>query len=437
MPTPASQADALQGAAALPLAPEPVAVRLAGKVRAPLGEVLLLGALTMFGSVAMDMYLPALPHIAAVLKASADAAQLTISVFLFGLAGGQLVFGPLSDRFGRRPPILAGVALFVAASALCAAASDVRVLIALRLVQAVGACAGLVVARAVVRDRYDDHEVLHVYSLLTLVFGVGPVLAPLLGGWVMATAGWRAIFGVQAAFGVVVGLIAFFRLPESRSEATRAKAMAERPWRGYAALLAEPRLRGLWLTASLSGAALFAYVTAAPRVVIEVFHIAPAQFGWVFGANAVGLVSAAQVNARLARRLPSARLLPMALWASLAAAAVLMADAMTGFGGIWGVLVPLFAVIAGFGLSQPNATSEAMKVDRTRAGATAALLGCGSYSVGALAGVMEGCGLRRPRARHVDGDPGVPGPGAVRPRAAGRAPDPHRLSPLTPARGRG
>lgn len=389
MSLPASQAGALRGAVALPVAPTG-ATRLAGRVRVPLGDVLLLGALTMFGSVAMDMYLPALPHIAAVLRAGPGASQLTISVFLLGLAGGQLAFGPLSDRFGRRPPILAGVALFVAASALCAVASDVRVLIALRLVQAVGACAGLVVARAVVRDRYDDHEVLHVYALLTLVFGVGPVLAPLLGGWVMAVAGWRAIFAVQAAFGVAVGLAAFLRLPESRSEATRRKAMGERPWRSYAALLAERRLAGLMLTAALSGAALFAYITAAPRVVIDVFHIAPAQFGWVFGVNAVGLVTAAQVNARLARRLPSARLLPIALWGSLAAAGVLLADAVTGFGGMWGVLIPLFAVISGFGFSQPNATSEAMKVDRTRAGGTAALLGFGSYSVGALAGVAEG-----------------------------------------------
>lgn len=393
MTTLPSQADAVRGAAALPLAPGSVdpgaASGLSTKSHAPWGEVLLLGALTTFGSVALDMYLPALPHIAAVLKASPAAAQMTISVFLFGVAAGQLGFGPLSDRIGRRGPLLAGAALFVAASALSAAVTDMRVLIVLRLLQAVGGCAGVVIARAVVRDRYEDSEVLHVYSLLTLVFGLAPILAPLVGGWVMAVAGWRAIFAVQAAFGLAVGAVAFFRLPESRTEATRRKAMAEHPLRSYAALLAERRLLGLLLTASLSAAALFAYISAAPRVVIGVFAIPAAHFGWVFGANAVGLIVGGQANAWLARRLPSTRLLVIALWASLAAAAVLLADALTGFGGLWGVLVPLFLVVLGYGFSQPNAVAEAMKVDRARAGGTAALLGSMAYGVGALAGAAQ------------------------------------------------
>ncbi len=365
------------------------APRLAERAHAPWGEVLLLGALTMFGSVAMDMYLPALPHIASVLHASPGAAQATISIFLLGLAVGQLGFGPLSDRWGRRAPILIGVALFVGASALCAVVTDARVLIALRLVQAVGSCAGMVIARAVVRDRYEDHEVLHVFSLLTLVFGVAPVLAPLVGGWVMAVAGWRAIFGVQAAFGVAVGAVAFWRLEESRSEATRLKALGERPLQSYLSLLRERRLVGYLLTASLSGAALFSYITAAPAVVMGVFAIPAAHFGWVFGINSAGLVGASQLNARLARRVPARTLLLGALLVAIGAAAVLMVDALTGWGGLWGVLVPLFVVIAGFGMSQPNAGAEALKVDRTRAGATSALLGFGSFGVGALAGVAQ------------------------------------------------
>ena len=363
--------------------------RLAERAHAPWGEVLLLGALTMFGSVAMDMYLPALPHIAQVLRAGPAAAQATISIFLLGLAVGQLGFGPLSDRWGRRAPILVGVALFVGASALCAVVTDARVLIGLRLVQAVGSCAGMVIARAVVRDRYEDHEVLHVFSLLTLVFGLAPVLAPLVGGWVMAVAGWRAIFGVQAAFGLAVGAIAFWRLEESRSEATRLKAMGERPLQSYLTLLRERRLVGYLLTASLSGAALFSYITAAPAVVMGVFGIPAAHFGWVFGVNSAGLVGASQLNARLARRVPARTLLLGAILVAIAAAAVLMIDALTGWGGLWGVLVPLFVVIAGFGMSQPNAGAEALKVDRTRAGATSALLGFGSFGVGAMAGVAQ------------------------------------------------
>ena len=399
MPHRPPEADAVEGEAAAPLAPGPVAPEpvapgpatrsLAGKAHAPWSEVCLLAALSMFGSVAMDMYLPALPHIAEVLHASTEAAQATIFVFLFGLAAGQLVWGPLSDRQGRRRPILLGVTVFVVSTALCAVVTNAWALIGLRLLQAVGACAGMVIARAVVRDRYEDHEVLHVFSLLTLVFGLAPVLAPLVGGWVMAVAGWRAIFGVQAAFGLLVGVLAFRFLPESRSEATRIKAMGERTWRSYWELIRQRRLLGYLLTGSLSGASLFSYVTAAPAVVIGTFHIPPAHFGWVFGANAVGLIGAGQLNARLARRIYPERLLLTALIGSLAASAVLAFDAYTRFGGLWGVLLPLFLVIAGFGMSQPNASTEAMKVDRTRAGGTAALLGFSSFGVGALAGAAQ------------------------------------------------
>lgn len=364
----------------------PAGPRLAAKARAPWGEVILLASLSMFGSVAMDMYLPALPGMASALRASPGAAQATISVFLFGLAFGQLVFGPLSDRVGRRPPILAGVALFLLASGACAASTGIVALVAARLLQAVGACAGMVVSRAVVRDRYDDHEVLHVFSLLSLVFGVAPIVAPLVGGWVLAMTGWRSIFGWQAAFGLVAGLAAWLRLPESRSERTRLQAISERPWASYGALLREPLLTGYLLTGALSGAALFSYITAAPQMVMGEFHIPAAHFGWVFGANAAGLIGAGQLNARLARRVSGDRLLQGALAAALAASLVLAASAWTGVGGLWGVLAPLFVVIACLGFSQPNASVGAMGVDRHRAGATAALLGASFFGVGSLAG---------------------------------------------------
>ncbi len=363
--------------------PRPV---LAGRARAPWNEVILLAGLTMFGSVAMDMYLPAMPRMAADLRATPQQAQATISVFLFGLAVAQLVIGPWSDRIGRRPPILGGVVLFCLATGVCAAASDVRLLIGARLVQAFAACSGMVVSRAVVRDRYQDHEVLHVFALLTLVFAVAPVAAPLIGGWVLAAGSWRWIFAIQAGFGLLVGAAAFFRLPESRSQATRLKAEGENMVASYRALLGQPRFTGYLLTGALSGAALFSYIATAPRVIMGEFHIAPQHFGYVFGANAVGVTLGAQVNARLARRIAGDRLLQGALVAALAAGVVLLAAAWTGSGGLWGVLVPLFLVISALGFSQPNATAAAMAVDRERAGATAALLGAAFFGVGSLSG---------------------------------------------------
>ncbi len=432
-PEPALEVQAEAAAAA----PRSAGPKLAGKSRAPWSEVVMLASLSMFGSVAMDMYLPALPGMAAALRASPRDAQATISVFLLGLAFGQLVFGPLSDRVGRRPPILAGVVMFLLASGACAVSTGVGALIAARLVQALGACAGMVVSRAVVRDRYDDHEVLHVFSLLSLVFGVAPIVAPLVGGWVLAVSGWRSIFGWQAAFGVLAGLAAWFRLPESRSERTRDQARAERPWSSYAALLHQPLLTGYLLTGALSGAALFSYITAAPQVVMNQFHIPAAHFGWVFGANSAGWIGASQLNARLARRVSGERLLQGALLVALAASLLLLASAWTRWGGVWGVLVPLFVVISCMGFSQPNASVGAMSVDRHRAGATAALLGASFFGVGSLAGAAAGLvrgtpaqsmatvitgslllsllayrGLVRPAARRLDARSGLE-PGAA------------------------
>ena len=364
--------------------------RLAGKAHAPWGEVFLLAGLSMFGAVAMDMYLPAMPSMAEDLGATTRQAQSTISVFLLGLAGGQLLFGPLSDRVGRRPPILGGVVLFLAASGVCAIASSIGLLVGARLIQALGACAGMVVSRAVVRDRYDDHEVLHVYSLLSLVFGVAPVLAPLLGGWVLTVGTWRWIFGVQAFFGLTMGAVALWRLPESRSEATRLKAVSENPLASYLALLREPLLMGYLATSALSAAALFAYITAAPAVIMGELHISAQHFGWVFGANAIGLIGAGQINARLARRIPGDTLLQWALIVALVAGAAMLACTATGWGGAAGILVPLFVVLSALGFTQPNATAAAMSVDKERAGATSALLGASFFGVGSIAGAGAG-----------------------------------------------
>jgi DHA1 family bicyclomycin/chloramphenicol resistance-like MFS transporter len=335
----------------------------------------------------MDMYLPALPAVTGALHTSPASAQMTISVYLLGMGLGQLVVGPTADRLGRRGPMLAGIALYLVASAVCGVATGIGVMIAARLLQALGASAGVVVPRAIVRDRYQHDEVLHMFSLLSLVFGIAPILAPMLGGWVLTVASWRWIFGLQALFALVMGTSAFFRLPESRTESTRIQAAGEHPFTTYLALLRERRLLGYLLTGSFSGCALFAYITASPEIIISIYHVPPEHFGWVFGANAAGMIGAAQLNARLARRIPGSLVLRWALLAPIAAALVLLLCVLTGFGGLWGVLVPLFLVIASLGFVQPNATAGAMNVDPSRAGATSALLGASFMGVGSLTGV--------------------------------------------------
>ncbi len=357
---------------------------LAARAHAPWSEVILLASIGMLGLVAMDMYLPALPRMAADLHAGPQAAQATVSIFLLGLAFGQLVFGPVSDRVGRRPVILVGVTLFCLATAVCAFSYDVRLLIGARLLQAFGACAGMVASRAVVRDCYEDHEVVHVFSLLSLVFAIPPVVAPLIGGWVLAIADWRWIFGVQALFSLAVGAVVFNRLPESRSQATLARARSENALASYRALLRQPLLVGYLLVGSLAGASLFSYIASASRVIMGEFHISAAHFGWVFGVNAIGIAVSAQVNARLARRVPGKTLLRWALLVALAAGLLLAGCAVAGIGRLWGVLLPLLAVISTLGFTQPNATAAAMTLDRHRAGAIAALIGSSFFGVGSL-----------------------------------------------------
>ena len=257
--------------------------------RTPWGLVILLGSLTAMGPLAIDMYLPSLPAIGEDLGATAAQTQATVAAFLAGMALGQFLYGPASDRFGRKPPILVGVAIFIAASAACALATSPEQLVAARFVQALGACAGGVVARAVVRDRFDHTETARMLSLLMLIMGLAPILAPLGGGLLLNFGGWRLIFWFMAAFGVAVGLAAILRMRESRSEETRSQAASESPLRAYAALLRQPRLVGYGLAGALNGATLFTYISSSPELLIEIYDIPAAEFGWVFGVNAAGM----------------------------------------------------------------------------------------------------------------------------------------------------
>jgi DHA1 family bicyclomycin/chloramphenicol resistance-like MFS transporter len=280
-------------------------------------------------------------------------------------------------------------------------AVSMPMLIAFRVVQALGGCAGMVIARAIVRDRFAHDEVLHVFSLLMLVMGVAPILAPLLGGWVLLVADWRWIFGVQAVFALVMGAAVLLTLPESLSPESRAHARGENPLASYAALLGRRRLLGYLLAGAFSGAALFAYVSSSPDVLIGRYHISPQLFGWVFGLNAIGIVGATQINARLARRYPSDAILAWANLAVFAIALLLLLAAVTGFGGVYGVTIPLFGIMAGLGFNQGNAQAGALNVDPRRAGTTSALLGAASFGAGAAAAALAGVfrdGTARPMA---------------------------------------
>ncbi|MDP1738561.1 MAG: Bcr/CflA family multidrug efflux MFS transporter [Caulobacter sp.] len=351
----------------------------------PWGLVIMLGALTAFAPMSIDMYLPALPEIGRALQATPEATQLTLATFLFGMAIGQFLYGPASDRFGRRAPILVGIAVYVAASVWCALSTSIEGLQAARFVQALGGCAGAVVARAVIRDQFSHTETARMLSLLTLVMGVAPIVAPVLGSWVLTFAGWQMIFWILALFGLACGAAVTLRLKESRSEETAAQARSESPLRAFAALVRERRLLGYALGGALNGAVLFTYISSSSELIITIYGHSPQVFGWVFGFNAVGVIGASQVNRMLLRRVTPDHVLRRASLAAIGFGVLMTLVAATGLGGQWTVLPSLFLCLGSYGLMAGNTMAGALSIDPRRAGSISALMGGLSFGAGALA----------------------------------------------------
>lgn len=358
--------------------------------RPTLGAIILLGALSALGAISIDLYLPSLPSIGRVLGADAAQVQYTMSAFFVGMAVGQIVLGPLSDRFGRRPVILAGIMVFVAASLGCAVAPTIGWLVTGRFVQAIGACAGQVVARAVVRDRYDHQESARIFSLMALVLGVAPMIAPTVGAWLATFVSWRAIFVVLAVIGTVIGAVVALRLEESRSAATALQARHESVVGSFAALLHHSRLVGYLLAGALNGATVFIYVASAPDLLITQFGFTPPQFAFAFAIMAVGVIGSSQVNRGLLGRYAADTILAVSSLGGVVAGLLLLAAALTGVGGYWSILVLLFVCLASYGVNASNCTAGALGVDPLRAGATSALIGAASFGVGAIGASVVG-----------------------------------------------
>jgi MFS transporter, DHA1 family, multidrug resistance protein len=349
-----------------------------------------LGSLTAMGPLAIDMYLPALPTITADLQSSTGAVQLSLAVYFFGIAIGQIVYGPLSDRWGRRPALLAGLGLFVASSVGCAWAATVEMLVVFRFAQALGGCAPLVVPRAIVRDYFDERGSARMLSVLMLVMGLAPILAPLIGGQLLAWFGWRSVFWVLAVYGGVAMTVAALALGESLPADRRRRESFGAVLATYRMLLRDRMYVAHVLTGGLIFAGLLAYIAGSPFVFIELFGVAPERFGLFFGINAIGIITASQINRWLVRRVEPRRVVGVVLWGSVTAGALLLGSAVTGIGGFAGILVPLFCYIAIHGMVMPNTTALAMAPHGTMAGSASALLGTLQFVLGALAGTLVG-----------------------------------------------
>ena len=351
---------------------------------------LVLGAFVAIGPLTIDMYLPALPTIATQLETTEAAVQLTLTGTLAGLAVGQLVIGPLSDALGRRGPLLAGTALHVVASLLTLLAPSIAVLGVLRVLQGVGTAAGAVIALAVVRDLYDGRAAATMLSRLFLVIGAAPVLAPTIGGQVLRFTTWRGIFVVLAVYGTALLAMGWFALRETLPPPARRPLRLGATARTYATLLGDRSYLGLVLVAGLTMASLFSYVAGAPFVYQDQFGLDQQQFGLLFGAGAVWLIGATQLNPLVLRRFAPAEVLMAATLVGLLAGATLLVLAATGTGGLVGVVAPLWVVLFAAGMALPNAPALALSRHGEAAGAAAALLGAAQFGVGALVSPLVG-----------------------------------------------
>ena len=374
----------------------------------PLYILLILGGLSAFGPLSIDMYLPAFPAMAEDLGVSSEQIQLSLSVYFIGLASGQLVYGPLADRFGRRKPLLFGIGLFCVASLACALAPTLEWLLAARFAQALGGCAGMVVNRAVVRDLCEPIDAAKAFSQLMLIMGVAPILAPLAGTALLGLAGWARIFWFLTVFAGLFALAVYFFLPE-----TLPPHMAPPPLRSafgrYIRLLREPLFMFHALTGGVAMAGMFAYISGSPYVFLELYKVPVEQYAWLFGSIAACFILSAQLNSRLLRRWSQLALIRGTTFIYMLATVTLLLAAWLQVESLWLFLPPLVLSVAIISQVLPNASACALAGHGHQAGIASALMGTMQFAIAGItsaavgmlhdntavpmAGVMAVCGL--------------------------------------------
>lgn len=356
--------------------------------------VLMLGALSALPAFTVDMYLPALPQVALDLDSTEALAQLTVSCMLIGGGVGQLVIGPLSDRFGRRAPLLIGLALHVVISLLCAVVTSMPLLIVLRLAQGFFNAAAGVASVAIVRDRFVGAEAARILSRLMLVIGVAPMFAPTLGTFVLAHGPWRWVFVVLAVMGAALALVVLRVMPETHPPVKRLTGGVRAVAGGYGKLLRDRHFMALAVIPGLGFGVLMSYVVGSPIIFQQEYGLSEGQFALLFAVNGVGLVLSAQVNAALVRKVAPVRLLRFGVVAQAVLVVVLLVVVLTGAGGLIGLLVALWCVLAFQGLVPANASALALSRHGEIAGTAAAMIGAVQSliagSVSSLGGFLGG-----------------------------------------------
>ncbi|CAB3896078.1 Bcr/CflA family multidrug efflux MFS transporter [Achromobacter piechaudii] len=345
-----------------------------------------MGALTAIGPFAIDMYLPAFPTIAANLGVPRGDVERTLAAYLIGLALAQVFYGPMADRFGRKPPLMVGLALFMVASLGCALSGTVEALTGWRVLQAMGGAAGIVIPRAVIRDHYDTHEAARAMSLLMLIMGLAPILAPLAGGQLLAIASWRSLFWIMLVGGAML-MVAVARIMK---ESLAPERVVPLRWstilRNYRDLFMHRGFMAHSLAGGFGQAGMFAYIIGSPRVFIELYGVPPQYYGLLFGTNALSLIICSQISARLLRSYKPHQLQRWALTSLAAASLVAVGLTLAGWMTLPLLMLCLISYMGSQGFVNPNSAALALSDQGKRLGAASALLGTLQLSCGALAG---------------------------------------------------
>lgn len=347
-----------------------------------------MGALTAIGPFSVDMYLPAFPNIADALQVSQGEVERTLAAYLIGLALAQIFYGPLADRYGRKPPLLAGLALYMAASLGCALAGGIQALTFWRVVQAIGGAAGAVIPRAVIRDHYEAQDAARAMSMLLLIMGLAPILAPLIGGQLLGITGWRGMFWLMLLIGVALMAAAMLTMRESLPP----ERVTPLRWRtilhNYRSLLGHRRFMAHSLAGGFGTAGMFSYVVGSPRLFIELYGVTPQHYGFLFGANAAGLILGSQISARLLRSHAPLQLQRRALACMACVGLAAIALSLTGLITLPLVMACLIAYMVCQGFVGPNSAALALSEQGNRLGSASAMMGTLQLSCGAMAGFI-------------------------------------------------
>lgn len=354
-----------------------------------LGMALLLGILAAFGPLSIDMYLPALPNLADDLHASTSLVQLSLTACLLGIAAGQLFAGPISDVRGRKGPLLIGLFTYGLASLLCVFAPTIWTFIIMRFIQGLAGSAGIVLSRAIVRDLYSGCEMTRFFSLLMLVNGVAPILAPILGGQVLEFTTWRGIFMVLSGMGILMMIVVFFGFKETLPVNRRSQGGIFNTLRTFRELIGNKVFMGYALTQGFVLAAMFAYISGSPFVLQTIFGVSPQMFSLFFGINGIGIIIAGQITGQLAGRIHESKLLIAGLTMAFIGGISLLTAILLD-GGLYTILPPLFLVVSSVGVVGTSSFSLAMQDQAKAAGSASALIGLLSFIFGGIMAPLVG-----------------------------------------------